>query len=158
MNNMKIIKKYESNSEKDTKNIAKNILKEFFVNKNMINIILKGDLGVGKTKFVEGILENYLLQDEISSPTFTIVNEYVSDNIIINHFDVYRLTDSDEFIESGLEEKLYSDNLNKKTINLIEWGENILDILPKPIYIIEIDKVDKINQIDKRELKVYISE
>lgn len=158
MNNMKIIKKYESNSEKDTKNIAKNILKEFFVNKNMINIILKGDLGVGKTKFVEGILENYLLQDEISSPTFTIVNEYVSDNIIINHFDVYRLTDLDEFIESGLEEKLYSDNLNKKTINLIEWGENILDILPKPIYIIEIDKVDKINQIDKRELKVYISE
>lgn len=111
-----------SKSEEDTKKFAKqlaSILKKEDV------IVLTGDLGSGKTKFTEGILSYWGLENEISSPTFTIVNEYQKDNICIYHFDVYRLEDSSEFYEIGGEE--YFEN----GICLIEWGELIEDALPK---------------------------
>ena len=111
-----------SNSELETKNIAKNIASK--LNKNSV-IILQGDLGAGKTKFTEGILEYFNLSDEISSPTFTIVNEYNAKNINIYHFDVYRLADIDEFYSIGGEEYF------EKGICIIEWGEIIKDALPK---------------------------
>ena len=63
-----------------------------------------GDLGSGKTKFTEGFLSFFGLEDEISSPTFNIVNEYIKDDISIYHFDVYRLSDISEFYEIGGEE------------------------------------------------------
>lgn len=88
-------------------------------------IVLTGDLGSGKTKFVEGILKYFGKENEISSPTFTIVNEYNLDNLNIYHFDVYRLEDQDEFYAIGGEE--YFD----KGVCLIEWGEKIENILPK---------------------------
>ena len=88
-------------------------------------IVLSGDLGSGKTKFTEGLLRHFGLEDEISSPTFTIVNEYQSDSFFIYHFDVYRLEDSSEFLEIGGEEYF------EKGICIIEWGEMISDVLPK---------------------------
>ena len=60
-------------------------------------VVLSGELGSGKTKFTEGFLKFYGLDSEISSPTFSIVNEYKKDDINIYHFDVYRLEDVDEF-------------------------------------------------------------
>ena len=90
-----------SKSEVETKNIAKKIASQLKVKDN---IILEGDLGAGKTKFTEGILEYFNLQDEISSPTFTIVNEYNTSKFNIYHFDVYRLSDIDEFYAMGGEE------------------------------------------------------
>ncbi len=88
-----------------------------------------GDLGSGKTKFTEGFLSFFGLDDEISSPTFTIVNEYCKEDINIYHFDVYRLEDLDEFYAIGGPE--YFD----KGICLIEWGELIEPILSKYIKI-----------------------
>jgi tRNA threonylcarbamoyladenosine biosynthesis protein TsaE len=88
-------------------------------------IVLTGDLGSGKTKFTEGILKYFGLEDEISSPTFTIVNEYISENKKIFHFDVYRLEDVDEFYAIGGEEYF------EKGICLIEWGELIKEALPE---------------------------
>ncbi len=114
--------KFISKNEIDTKNFARSLAPR--LNKNDV-IILTGDLGSGKTKFVEGFLEYFGLENEISSPTFTIVNEYKKDNINIYHFDVYRLEDSSEFCEIGGEEYLSSG------ICLIEWGEIIKDVLPK---------------------------
>ncbi len=87
-------------------------------------IILSGDLGSGKTKFVEGFLTYFNLQNEISSPTFTIVNEYDTNDFKIFHFDVYRLEDIDEFSAIGGEEYF------EKGVSLIEWGEQIESILP----------------------------
>lgn len=69
------------------------------------------------------MLSNFNLQDEISSPTFTIVNEYVNNDINIYHFDVYRLEDEDEFYAIGGEEYF------EKGICLIEWGEMIENII-----------------------------
>ncbi len=111
-----------SKSENDTKNFAKDLAK-FLEKKD--TIVLTGDLGSGKTKFTEGLLCYFGLDNEISSPTFTIVNEYKKNDISIYHFDVYRLEDSSEFYEIGGEE--YFEN----GICIIEWGELIQDALPK---------------------------
>lgn len=86
-------------------------------------IVLSGDLGSGKTKFTEGILKHFGLEDEVSSPTFTIVNEYDSKNFKIFHFDLYRLADVDEFYAIGGEEYL------QNGLCIFEWGEMIEEIL-----------------------------
>ena len=88
-------------------------------------IVLSGDLGSGKTKLTEGVLTYFGLENEISSPTFTIVNEYNTPNLNIYHFDVYRLADIDEFSAIGGEEYF------EKGACIIEWGELIEEILPK---------------------------
>ena len=87
-------------------------------------IVLSGELGSGKTKFVQGVLRYFGLESEISSPTFTIVNEYNGKETNIYHFDVYRLEDVDEFYAMGGEEYF------EQGICLIEWGEMIESILP----------------------------
>ena len=113
---------FTSNSELETKQLAKKLASKL----NLGDIIvLSGELGSGKTKFTEGILSYFNLSDEISSPTFTIVNEYDTKNVPIYHFDVYRLEDADEFLAIGGEEYF------EKGICMIEWGELIQDILPK---------------------------
>lgn len=114
--------KLVSHSENETKEIAKKIAKEL---KNGDVIILSGDLGSGKTKFTEGFLSYYGLENEISSPTFTIVNEYKKGDINIYHFDVYRIEELDEFYAIGGEEYF------AKGICVIEWGEIIEQIVPK---------------------------
>lgn len=105
-----------------------------------------GDLGAGKTKFTEGLLSFWNLQNEISSPTFTIVNEYSNDKINIYHFDVYRLADSDEFLAIGGPEYF------EKGISIIEWGEIIEDILPKNYIKVEILKDEKNENV--RHIKI----
>ena len=127
MNNYKFISKCELDTKSFAKKLA-SILKQNSV------IVLTGELGSGKTKFVEGFLEYFGLENEISSPTFTIVNEYKKDEINIYHFDVYRLEDSEEFYAIGGEE--YFD----KGICLIEWGVLIKDVLPKDYLEIKFEK------------------
>ncbi len=135
--------KYISKSENDTIEFAKKIasnLKEGDI------IVLSGELGCGKTKFVQGILEYFNIADEISSPTFTIVNEYITPKVKIYHFDVYRLSNSDEFYEMGGEE--YFSN----GICFIEWGEIIQDILPNHYIQISFKKND--NNENYREILI----
>lgn len=139
MNNFKLV----SNSEADTMNFAKKLANNL---KKGDVVVLTGELGSGKTKFVEGFLSFFGLEDEISSPTFTIVNEYNTSNLNIYHFDVYRLEDSDEFYAMGGDEYLSSG------ICLIEWGEMIEDILPKPYTKITFSKNN--DDVNYRELKI----
>ena len=110
-----------SHSSLETIHIAKILAKYLTIGDT---VVLTGELGAGKTKFTEGFLSYYNLEDEISSPTFNIVNEYQTPFSTIYHFDVYRLADIDEFYAIGGEE--YFD----KGICLIEWGEQIEDALP----------------------------
>ena len=134
---------YTSNSSEDTINFAKSIA-EKLSSKDII--VLTGELGCGKTKFVEGILSYFGLQNEISSPTFTIVNEYDTPDFPIYHFDVYRLEDVSEFYEIGGEE--YFGN----GLCLIEWGELIQETLPDNVIQIVFEK-DKVEE-NKRILKI----
>ena len=137
---MKII---VTNSEQETKNIARKIASK--VGKDAV-IVLTGELGAGKTKFTEGFLSYFGLENEISSPTFTIVNEYQNEKATIYHFDVYRLSDIDEFYAMGGEEYF------TKGICIIEWGEIIEDILPKDCIKIEIKKDP--NDTQKRMIQI----
>lgn len=116
------MQKIQTFSEKDTINFGKFLASKL---QNGDIIVLSGDLGSGKTKLTEGILSYFGLQDEISSPTFTIVNEYQSNETNIYHFDVYRLDETDEFFAIG------GDEYFSKGICIIEWGEKIDSILPK---------------------------
>lgn len=122
---------YKSNSEKETKNIAKAFAKELLPGGV---ICLYGDLGVGKTAFVQGIADAMGVKDYVSSPTFTIVNCYEG-NLPLYHFDVYRISDCDEMYEIGYEEYVYGEG-----ISLIEWPQLICDILPEKRYDITIKK------------------
>ena len=135
--------KFISKSELDTKAFAKKFAST--LKQNHV-IVLTGELGSGKTKFVEGFLEHFGLENEISSPTFTIVNEYKKDEINIYHFDVYRLEDSSEFYEIGGDEYFSSG------ICLIEWGEIIEDALPKDYIHIIFEK--DVNDDNKRILNI----
>ncbi|MBR3002641.1 MAG: tRNA (adenosine(37)-N6)-threonylcarbamoyltransferase complex ATPase subunit type 1 TsaE [Clostridia bacterium] len=137
--------KFVSNSENETKNFAKKLASKMHIGDV---IVLTGELGAGKTKFTEGFLSYYGLENEISSPTFTIVNEYKNDKITIYHFDVYRLADSDEFYAIGGEE--YFEN----GICIIEWGEIIEDALPENYTKIAFEK-DKQDE-NKRILNITI--
>ncbi len=132
-----------SKNEADTKNFAKSLAASL---EKQDTIVLTGELGSGKTKFTEGILSYFGLENEISSPTFTIVNEYQKNGSKIFHFDVYRLEDVTEFYEIGGEE--YFEN----GICLIEWGELIEEALPKGYLHITFEKGE--NNENIRILKV----
>ena len=139
MENLKII----SFSPEQTILIAKSFAKLLHKGDS---IILTGDLGAGKTKFVEGLLSHFEMQNEISSPTFNIVNEYKTSSETIYHFDVYRLEDSSEFYEIGGDEYFSSG------ICLIEWGEIIKDALPKDYIHIIFEKDE--NEENERILNI----
>lgn len=135
---------FKSHSEEETRNIAKKFAEKLKVGDI---IVLSGDLGTGKTKFTQGILSYFDLEDEISSPTFTIVNEYnAKDGTNIYHFDVYRLSDSDEFLAIGGEEYF------EKGICIIEWGEMIEDVLPASYTKIIFERNEE--SLDERILRI----
>ena len=111
---------FVSHSENDTIKFADEFASK--LDRHSI-IVLSGDLGSGKTKFTEGVLRHFGLEDEISSPTFNILNEYDAKDFKIFHFDLYRLADVDEFYAMGGEEYL------QNGLCIFEWGEMIEEIL-----------------------------
>ena len=135
------MKTYITNSENETENLAYELAKNL---KNDSVICLTGNLGTGKTRFVRGIARYFGIENEVSSPTFTIVNEYIpkknSEKISrIYHFDVYRLGGAEDF-----EATIGLDYLNDG-ICIFEWGEIIKDILPKNTIYINIQNMDDEN-------------
>ena len=123
---------YKSNSPLETANIANAFAKTL---KGGDVLCLNGDLGVGKTAFVQGLVKALGFEEPISSPTFTIVNCYEGGRLPIYHFDVYRIDDCDEMYEVGFEEYVYSSG-----ITIIEWSDKIKEILPQKRYDITISK------------------
>lgn len=127
---MNIYKLISHNSD-ETMNLAQKIASQLHIGDV---VVLSGELGAGKTKFTEGFLKFFNLDNEISSPTFNIVNEYKTDDIKIYHFDVYRLEDVEEFYAIGGEEYFSTG------ICLIEWGEIIEEALPNDYIKISFEK------------------
>lgn len=123
---------YEVYSEEETRKIGYELGKK--AAKSEI-YCLHGDLGVGKTIFTKGFAQGLGITEHITSPTFTIVNEYHSGRIPFYHFDVYRIGDVEEMFEIGYEEYFYGDG-----VCLIEWAELITDILPDDVKWIKIEK------------------
>ena len=96
-----------------------------------------GKMGAGKTTFIKAICEVMGVKETVNSPTFSIVNEYEAvDGRIIYHFDCYRITNTQEALDLGAEEYLYSGNLC-----FIEWSENIAPLLPDSIVNVDIEEI-----------------
>ena len=89
-----------------------------------------GDLGAGKTAFTRGLAQGLGITDPVTSPTYTIVNEYLSGRIPLFHFDMYRLSSSDELFDIGWE-----DYLSRGGVCAVEWSENVEDALQDAIRI-----------------------
>ena len=97
-------------------------------------VALYGDLGAGKTVFVRGLAKGLGLKARVSSPTFTIVNEYSGDTPLF-HFDMYRLNGSDELFEIGWE-----DYLARGGVCVVEWSENVEGAFPPETIVVKIGK------------------
>ena len=106
-------------------------------------ILLRGELGSGKTTLVKSVLKKMGVNDCVTSPTFSIVNEYVFSENIIYHFDLYRIEKIEELDIIGFEDYIYSQN-----ICFIEWPEIVLNKIDLQHLDIEIRNLDE----DKREI------
>ena len=111
-------------------------------------IALTGDLGTGKTVFCKGFAKGLGVNETVSSPTFTLLQEYESGRLPLYHFDVYRIGDVSEMEETGFEDCVYGNG-----VTLIEWAELIEDILPEKIIRIKIEKDDDM-EFDYRRLTI----
>lgn len=122
---------YISNSCLDTQKIAY----EFSKKLNAGDVVcLYGEMGAGKTAFVQGLAKGLGIDEPVMSPTFTIVNEYYG-RLPLYHFDVYRIADSEEMFDIGYDEYIYGDG-----ISVIEWPQLIEDILPSNHYNVSVIK------------------
>jgi tRNA threonylcarbamoyladenosine biosynthesis protein TsaE len=108
-------------------------------------ICLTGDLGAGKTTLAQAIMRHLGVGEAITSPTYTIVNEY-HEPLTIFHFDVYRISNSDEMYEIG-----FDDYLNQEAVIIIEWANLIKDLIPEEAIWIELKYTD---EMDVREISI----
>lgn len=132
---MKTIEKI-TNSEEETVALATALAKSV---KAPAIITLRGDLGAGKTVFSRGFARALGVEGPISSPTFTIVQEYELKAGTLYHMDLYRISSDEEAISFGIEEFLN----DEQAINLIEWPQRLEWLLPKTVIPVEISHVSE---------------
>jgi len=121
-------------SPEETKNLGKEVSK---LTKPGDLLAFYGELGAGKTCFIQGISQGLKVKDYVTSPSFTIINEYQG-KIPIYHFDLFRLNNAEEILEFSYEEYFYGEGLT-----VIEWAEKIEQLLPKEHLEIEIKFKDR---------------
>lgn len=112
---------YHTRNELDTERIGETLARDL---KPGTVIAFTGDLGAGKTAFIRGLARGLGISDRVTSPTFTIVNEYVGGRMPLFHFDMYRLGSSDELFDIGWE-----DYLRRGGVCAVEWSEKVADAL-----------------------------
>lgn len=137
------MKVYISKNEQDTEYIGESFSREL---PDGAVVAMYGDLGAGKTAFVRGMARGMGLSSRVSSPTFTIVNEYLGERELI-HFDMYRLSDAEELFDIGWE-----DYLNRGAVCAVEWSEKVEDAFTGEEYVVSIEKLgDSERRITIRE-------
>lgn len=145
---MELLLKFQSDSEEETGALGEkigSILKPGEI------VTLYGDLGAGKTRFTCGAAKALGIPEYITSPTFTIVNEYKSGDLFFYHFDLYRISSYDELMEIGFEEYL-----NRQAVAFIEWADRVPEI--EAYYKDRITQIKMIRRDDispnRREIEV----
>lgn len=108
-------------------------------------ISLNGDLGAGKTYLTKGIAKGLQIDDYITSPSFTILNQYDGGKLTLYHFDVYRINDIEEMYEIGFDEFIYGSG-----VCVVEWGSIVNEMLPSE----RIDIFIKKNEDDIRIIEI----
>lgn len=104
-------------------------------------IAYKGGLGAGKTTFTRGLAVGLGLGDNVTSPTFALVNEYRGDNLTLYHFDMYRISSEEDLESTGFYDYPFEDN-----VAAVEWSENIADFLPKSTIYITINRLSELER------------
>lgn len=122
-----------SHSVQQTEEFAKQLAQSFTGGEV---VLLMGEMGAGKTHFTKGLASGLDIDETVTSPTFALHNSYVG-RLTLNHFDFYRIEDSEEVAILGLDEFFY----DKRGVAVIEWSQNIQDLLPKHCIVISIDKL-----------------
>lgn len=125
---------FTSNSVTETENFAEQLAKTLVGGETLL---LRGEMGAGKTHFVKGLAMGLGVDDVVTSPTFALHNSY-SGRLTLNHFDFYRIDDSQEVEILGLNEYFY----DKHGVSAIEWSENVADLLPKQCIVVTLEKLD----------------
>lgn len=140
---MEFVREIEINNEKDTREFGLSLATSL---ERGDVVALIGDLGTGKTTLTKYIGEGLGTEEEINSPTFVIVKSYEG-RLTLNHFDVYRLNEEEDDINSallniGFEEYIYGDG-----VCVIEWADYILDLLPEYTKYIYIERINENKRI-----------
>ena len=104
-------------------------------------IAYRGDLGAGKTAFTRGLARGLGFTDMVTSPTYTIVNEYLGGRLPLFHFDMYRLASSDDLWDIG-----WDDYLERGGICAVEWSENVADAMEDAIFV----TIEKLGEESRR--------
>ncbi len=117
----------------ETQNIAKEIIQLIDTYKI---IAFSGELGAGKTTMINAICQELGVKEHVTSPTYSIIQEYQIDNIVIYHMDLYRVKGVDEAIDAGIEDCLNSDSLC-----LVEWPQKASSLFPKETVYISLQTV-----------------
>ena len=137
--------KYLSHNTEETEQFAYDFARKL---KGGEIITLDGDLGAGKTAFVRGLARGLEIMDNVSSPTFTIVNEYRHGRIPVFHFDVYRISSSEELYDIG-----WDDYVNANAVIVMEWACIVSDIFEEEPIRIQINKIPTLGE-DIREITI----
>ena len=136
---------FESKSEKETYDFGKELGARAVPGSVLC---IDGDLGVGKTVFTKGFAKGLGVEDDVVSPTFTIIQIYEEGRLPLYHFDVYRIGEPDEMYEIGFEDYFYGEG-----VCLIEWASLIEELLPENAIRIKIEK-DLEKGFDYRKITV----
>lgn len=136
-----MIRRYKTSSAEETVELGKKLGSRL---RGGDIIAYRGGLGAGKTTMTRGIALGMGLRDEVSSPTFALVNEYLG-NLRLCHFDMYRIQGALDLESTG-----FFDYLSDDCVIAVEWSENIADELPEGYITVEIERVSE----DEREITV----
>ena len=104
-------------------------------------IAYRGDLGAGKTAFTRGLARGLGFQEQVTSPTYTIVNEYLGGRLPLFHFDMYRLRSADDLFDIG-----WDDYLDRNGVCAVEWSENVAEALENPLTV----TIEKLGETDRK--------
>ena len=119
--------KYLSNCPEDTEKLGEQLALRL---QPGTVLAYRGDLGAGKTAFTRGLARGLGIAEPVTSPTYTIVNEYLSGRLPLFHFDMYRLRSADDLFDIG-----WDDYLERGGVCAVEWSENVEDALEDPVFV-----------------------
>ena len=131
-------RRYVSNSEGETEDLGRRL--GLRLGPGAV-VAYTGDLGAGKTAFTRGLARGLDISERVTSPTFTIVNEYEGGRLPLFHFDLYRLGSSDELFDIGWE-----DYLSRGGVCAVEWSENVADALEEDAIRVDLRRGERDGQ------------
>ncbi|MBR6564771.1 MAG: tRNA (adenosine(37)-N6)-threonylcarbamoyltransferase complex ATPase subunit type 1 TsaE [Clostridia bacterium] len=132
------MERFISNSPLETENIGKMLGEKIT---NGVVIAFKGGLGMGKTCFTRGLAWGLGSTDQVTSPTFALVNEYLSGRIPLYHFDMYRISGWEDLYSTG-----FFDYIDEGAVLACEWSENIENALPENTIFVEFNRIDDLTR------------